>query len=166
MSEFLVSILNGLLWLTSIPSHIPAETWAFLGSSLGVSVIMQGLKHWLDEQVDPRWLITITTLLSGLAACLVFVINGLTQNPMLLGSDTATILGITTLLYRFAVAPAYGFLLDVHEYQTSKKSTLSDAVENEIKTINATSVLPTTTVTASVTNAPAPHALTADEFDG
>lgn len=122
MTTFLTSILHLLNWIISIPSMMPADGWALLGSALGVSVVMQALKHWIDDEVDPRIIVTLTTILSGIGASLVFVISQLSQNPTVLGSDTATILGIATLLYRFFISKAYGFLLNVKAYQQNKSA--------------------------------------------
>lgn len=161
MSEILTNILNFLLWFTSLPAQVPGELWALIASALGVSVVTQSLKHWIDEKVDPRFMVTLTTIFSGLAACLLFLINGLTQNPTVLGTDTATILAISTLLYRFLVAPGYSFLQDVQDYRAQKKdSKLSEAIENEIKEIDASKVLPQTPAQPTV------NPLIADEFQG
>ncbi|MBS4040367.1 MAG: hypothetical protein KGZ81_07170 [Flavobacteriales bacterium] len=120
MLEILNSVLDVLTWLVALPSQVPPTVWALLASSLGVSVILQGIKKKFQLS-SPKVILTLATIFSFAAAGLEVFVLSATNDPNLLGQYTTVTLGISTILYRFAVQPATSFLGEVKDFQEAKK---------------------------------------------
>lgn len=101
-------------------SSIPMSAWEAIGAALGISVLLQGLKNWLSLQSDK----VITFLLGSLsfvAAAIDYLSQAAMSNPAVLGQDTAAIVGLSTILYRYIVKPTSNLISDAREYRARKE---------------------------------------------
>lgn len=108
--------------IKEIIDHIPNSAYlAILGAGV-VSVLLQLTKQWLSLQSDK-----IITFLLGVFSFLVvsidYVTQAVAQSPAVLGQRTATIMGVTQLVYRYAVKPGYNVVKDAKEYRARKETT-------------------------------------------
>lgn len=143
MNEVLNTILDVLTWVVSIPTLLPPEAWAVLGSAIGVSVVMQTIKSKL-EMTNPKTIVLVTTILSLVVTAFAMFISNAEANPQLLGEYTTATLGIATIVYRYLVQPSYAFLLDVREFQESKKVPTDVATDEPLNSTQAIETAPAT----------------------
>lgn len=101
---------------------IPSSTWQVIGAALGLSSLLQALKHYFFKKLSPHAIMSITTVLAFLASALQYWVNAAKSNPTILGQHTAVLVGLMTLAYRYAVSPTYNLLLDAKTYRTNTQS--------------------------------------------
>lgn len=101
---------------------IPASTWQVLGAALGLSGLLQALKHYFFSKLSAHALMTLTTLFAFLASAAQWALQTVHTNPTVLGQHTAVLVGAMTLAYRYVVAPGYTLLLDAKNYRTTTTS--------------------------------------------
>lgn len=122
---------------------IPHSFWVALGASGIISVVLQFIKHWLEE-LSPKVLMTLLTTFSFGAAAINYLLGNASTNPTLLGQQTASLVGLATILYRFVIGPGTKLMVDAKAERARQ-----DALKA------ATPAVPGATTTVSVTNAPA-----------
>lgn len=111
-------------------NNIPTGTYEAIGAALGISVLLQGIKKWLSIQSDK----VVAFLLSGLSFITVaidYLMQAVHTNPSILGQQSVTIVGLSTILYRFMIKPASTLVADAKEYRLSKARLANEAVENQ-----------------------------------
>ena len=120
------SILN---YLTTIPSSTWTTLLAYLAGSAGVASLLQLLKKKLH--IDSAKVISaLLGLFSFVAAAGDYIINQATQNPSVLGRNTAYIVSLAFFVHRFAVSPLFGkleksllpYVSDVNAYHQARKA--------------------------------------------
>lgn len=113
---------------------IPASAWGAIGAALGISVILEGLKHKLSLQSDK-----VITFLLGALSFMAAAIDYLTQaslaNPTILGQETVAIVGLATILYRYVVKPLTNLVKDAKEYR-QRKDRIAESGEADIQDQN------------------------------
>jgi hypothetical protein len=120
---------------------IPSEVWyilLILGLGLLVSVVTEFIKKWLVTLGDKR-ITAILTFLSGIAGFIETAVAQLQANPLILGQNTALIIGVSTLAYRFIVKPAVNLINDAKLLRESQDGldditspTTDDSVVDEL----------------------------------
>lgn len=75
---------------------IPDPAWTLLISAV-VSMILQGIKKWLDVQSD-KVITFILTALSFAGSAIEYYASTASQNPTILGQKTVVIVGSATLI--------------------------------------------------------------------
>lgn len=98
---------------------IPSSTWAVIGAAIGLSGLLQALKHFFFSKLSPQSLMALTTLFAFLASAVQYADSAVKANPTVLGQHTAALLGAMTLSYRYVVAPGYKLLLDAKTYRSA-----------------------------------------------
>lgn len=111
--------------------NIDPSFWVILGSAIGVSSITQALKHWLSLE-SPKVIILLTTGISAILVAIQYFTYYAAQNPAILGENTAVMLGISTLAYRFLVQPFYGLLIDAKTYRSNQAAQNISAITETI----------------------------------
>jgi hypothetical protein len=107
---------------------IPSSTWTVIAAALGLSGLLQALKHFFFSKLSAQALMALTTLFAFLGAAVQYADSAVKSNPTVLGQHTAALLGAMTLSYRYVVAPGYKLLLDAKSYR-STPATNSDAAQ-------------------------------------
>lgn len=124
--------------LVTFYHSIPASTWQVLGAALGLSGLLQALKHYFFKKFSPQSLMALTTLFAFLGSFVQWATQAVHSNPTVLGQHTAALLGAMTLSYRYVVAPGYKLLLDAKTYRTTTNSAPATASATEPTTAAAT----------------------------
>lgn len=115
-------------FIVNLLQYVPAETWTALGASLGISVVVQMLKHWIDG-LGQKTLVTLVGIFAFIASVAEYLLSVAAQNPAILGAETATLVGLSTLVYRFLVAPVYNLLLDAKAYRETSTTPTPEQIE-------------------------------------
>lgn len=137
---------------------IPHSFWVALGASGVISIVLQFIKHYLEE-LSPKVLMVLLTTFSFAAAAINYLLANAAANPHVLGSQTAMLVGMATIVYRFAVAPGYKLLTDAKNFRAAADA----AKAAPTTTVTGTSTSPTTPTVVSVTTPAAPAAPTTGE---
>ena len=103
---------------------IPSTFWVALGASGFISVVLQFIKHYLD-QLSPKLIIVLLTTFSFVASGIDYLLGVASNNPTILGQRTATLVGFATILYRFVISPGYKLLIDAKNYRESESVTVA-----------------------------------------
>lgn len=115
---------------------IPASTWQVLGAALGLSGLLQALKHYFFSKLSPHALMSLTTLFAFLASAVQYATTAVKGNPTVLGQHTAVLVGVMTLAYRYVVGPGYNLLIDAKQYRSTP--TITSATSNSAEQTAAT----------------------------
>lgn len=152
-------ILNNIL-------NAPTEVWIAIGGMIGVSAILQGLKHWFSLQSD-KVITALLTALSFVAATFDYLNQAVATNPSILGAKTAAIVGGATVSYRFVVKPFSKLLEDAKaERERKAASTPAQPAPTQPTVFPAVSVTSSSTTTPVFISTPAVVPPTAPpEFD-
>lgn len=147
-------------------------TITLIASALGVSVLTQAIKNWLDLN-SPKLILFLTIGLSFISVAILYFTYYAGQNPEILGSKTALVLGIATILYRYLVQPFYIMLQNSKAYKSSLAAqavvdTANDIVEAKCDVVPAVAEAKEAVVevTTSVNTAVANVVPISDEFAG
>lgn len=101
-------------------TNIPDSVWQAIGVALGISVLLQGLKNWLSLQSD-KVITFLLTALAFISASIDYLSQAALVNPSVLGQDTVALVGLSTLLYRYAVKPLTNLIGDAKQYRARKE---------------------------------------------
>lgn len=112
-------------------TNIPDSVWQAIGVALGISVLLQGLKNWLSLQSD-KVITFLLTALAFISASIDYLSQAALVNPTVLGQDTVALVGLSTLLYRYAVKPLTNLIGDAKEYRARKERVAEVAVVEEL----------------------------------
>jgi hypothetical protein len=110
MVEIVDKVINGF-------TSIPVEVWAALATAIGISGIVQTIKHKIGDGLSDKTLAGILTALSAVGAATDYLLGQAAQNPSVLGAHTAALVGLATLAYRFIVKPVYNLIVDAKAYR-------------------------------------------------
>lgn len=97
-----------------------------VATGLVISMALQSAKRWFNLQSDK----VITFLLAAfafIAAAVEYLLTIASQDPSILGQNTAMLVGIATVAYRYAVKPVSQFLHDVKEYRLRENRLQAEA---------------------------------------
>lgn len=95
-------------------SNIPSSAWYAIAAAGVISIVLQAIKHYLED-INPKVLMALLTGFSFAVSGINYLLSQANQNPTVLGNETATLVGLATVLYRFVVKPGYALLLDVKQ---------------------------------------------------
>lgn len=98
---------------------VPDSVWVIVGGVLGLSALQQGIKHKVDG-LSERTNTLMSVAFAGLLASSDYLTSAAAQNPMILGPETAAILGVMTVVYRYVVKPFYNLLIDAQELRRKR----------------------------------------------
>lgn len=101
------AVTNFVNYLKDVPSDSWAQLWVVVGSSTVVAVALQTIKHWLSIENRKKLIMGLLSMLSFVASIADWLIQHISQNPLLLGRHTATVLGTAVVVHRFFVSPIY-----------------------------------------------------------
>ena len=121
--------------VTNLLGNIPTGTYEAVGAALVVSVLLQGLKNWLSLQ-SPKVITFLLAALSFVTVAIDSLLQTVSQNPNALGQKTAAVIGVATLVYRYAVKPMSNLTRDAKELREKR------ALENQGETIITPEALP------------------------
>lgn len=106
--DILVTIADWFVTVTNYFLSIPIENYisivVILIGVAGVSAVTQVLKKALKLTSDKK-IVALFTSVSLVATLLVTLINSAEVNPLLLGENTAAVMGIALPLYKFFIKP-------------------------------------------------------------
>lgn len=111
-------------------SQVPPSTYEAIGTALGISVLLQGFKKWLQLQ-SPKVITFLLTALSFLATAIDYLSQSVASNPSLMGQRTMVIVGLTNILYHYIVKPTTNLVSDAKEYRLRKDRLAEGAIENQ-----------------------------------
>jgi hypothetical protein len=100
-------VTNFVNYLKDVPSESWTQLWVAVGSSTAVAVVLQTIKHWLSIENRKKLIMGLLSLLSFVASIADWLIQHIAANPLLLGKNTAAVLGTAVLVHRFFVSPIY-----------------------------------------------------------
>lgn len=121
-------------FINALTSDTAIAIYALIGAGLTASGLTEFIKR-KASLINKGVILFLLTTLSGLTVFVGQLIDFLTLNPSLLGTYTATVLGVATLVYRLPIKPVANYLHDVNEYSKSKK-TVNKTVEVEAPLIS------------------------------
>lgn len=84
--------------LLTIYHAIPADAWASIGAALLSIGIIQKAKKWISSEPV---IMTLLTALSALSGAVPYFLSSATAHPTILGQYTLTMVGLSTLLYKY-----------------------------------------------------------------
>lgn len=123
-----MSIIN---FLQTLIPHSPAVIVGLITSGVGVSVVLQLIKHFGKLQDAKKTVMFLLAVLSGMATYGDSIIQFAGQNPNLVaGANLGWIVTIAVFVHRFVVSPIYsrivsyldGIYADHLAYQAEKKT--------------------------------------------
>lgn len=112
---------NFINYLTNIPSESWHQLWLVLASSSAVAVVLQYFKRWFSLGNRKKLITALLSLLSFVAALTDWIIQGISQNPLLFGRQTATILGVAVVIHRFILS-ANGLIGWIKQFNADLKA--------------------------------------------
>jgi len=120
--------------------QVPHSVWMGLFAlvvSAVLSVLVQVIKHYL-EGLNEKTLMTLLGTFSFAASAINYLLGHAQANPTILGQETATLVGLATVMYRFAVKPGYSLLIDAKATREAKAS--QTAPQAAVTTVSTLSV--------------------------
>lgn len=121
---------------------VPASTWQVIGAALGLSTLLQALKHWFFKELSAQALMALTTLFAFLGSAIPYFESTIKSNPTILGQHTAALLGVMTLAYRYVVSPGYNLLIDAKSYRTAPSASTTSSAPGSTASTTVTSNTP------------------------
>lgn len=125
--------------LTRVAETI-ANNWPLIVAALGLSAFQVKINKWFNLQSD-RVKVSITGLLSALAAGIPLALGWLTANPEFFGAYTSVIFLTMTFAYRFIIKPATCLIQDAKNYRAEVKAN-SETQVIEDPTVSSTTDFP------------------------
>lgn len=116
-----MDLLNSLPNLINFVASLPPEFYITIASALGVTGIVEAIKHWADIQ-GPRVLMLLTLALSCVAAGLEYVMTDASNDPTAFGSYTTLIVGAATILYRFVTQPSLQYARTIRDKRRAERN--------------------------------------------
>ncbi len=98
---------------------VPDSVWVIIGGVLGLSALQQAIKHKVDG-LSERTNTLMSVSFAALLASSDYLTSAAAQNPTVLGPETAAILGVMTVTYRYIVKPFYNLLIDAQELRQKR----------------------------------------------
>lgn len=117
--------------LITLFQSVPASTWQVLGAALGLSGLLQAIKHWFFKELSPQALMTLTGVFAFLASAVQYADSTVKSNPTILGQHTAVLVGVMTFAYRYVVSPGYNLLVDAKTYRQTQETTTTATAGTE-----------------------------------
>lgn len=142
-------MLDQTLNLINHLPHLLQEAAPFIGGGAVASIVVQGFKHKLSLE-NGKVLTILLSATSFLEVAINYLHNQAVQNPTVLGTRTAAIVGASQVVYQFGTKPLYNVLLDAKQMRSQTSSALSGST---VITTSAPVTVPavsTTTLTPSV----------------
>lgn len=140
--------------IISYIANQPTATWTTIGSYLGgstlVATLLQIIKHKLNITEAKKLITFLLGLLSFLTVFADYILSSTTQNPTVLGRNTALVAGVAVFIHRFAVSPAYDKIVGGLSSLISDASAYRATVAPQSTTAGLTPEVPATTETFSV----------------
>lgn len=106
---------------------VPDSVWVIVAGVLGLSALQQVIKHKIDG-LSERTNTLMSVAFAGVLASSDYLTSAAAQNPTILGPETAAILGLMTVVYRYIVKPFYNLLIDAQELRKSKAKAAAGTV--------------------------------------
>lgn len=114
--------------LVTFYHSIPASTWQVIGAAIGLSGLLQAVKHWFFKELSAQATMTLTGLFAFLASAIQYGESAVKGNPTILGQHTALLVGVMTFAYRFIVSPGYNLLVDAKTYRAGTPAVTTPSV--------------------------------------
>lgn len=121
-------------------SSVPSSVWVLLGASLGITGVQATIKAFVeneDNQLSPATNVLILAALSSLASGADFLTSSAQTNPTILGTHTVLLVGVTHLLYNFAIRPLLNVISDAQAHRASQKAATSATTEAPVNSTEA-----------------------------
>jgi len=115
-------------------TNIPNGMWYALLVSATISLFLQLIKKWLEVQSE-KVINALSVMFSFIPVVVDYLLHEASVNPSLLGQRTLMIVGMTQLVYQYAIKPTTNMLRDAKNYRIAK----------EVGSESVHSVLPATT---------------------
>lgn len=104
--------------ITNVLSEVPTGAYLASGGALAVSLLLEALKKWTNLQSDKMITFLLMALSFG-ASALEYLMTAIAANPGILGTHTAVLMGLATVLYRYIVKPSRTLLQDAKAFRST-----------------------------------------------
>lgn len=106
--------------LINAVESIPSSAYLTLGGAAIVSLVLQGVKHYVKLTNDKIINILLASF-SFLAAGFNYLIQVAPQNPKVLALQTFLLMGASSPVYRFVIKPSYNIIQDAKVLRLQNK---------------------------------------------
>lgn len=115
-------------FINALSSETAIAIYALIGAGLTASGLTEMIKRKV-KLINKGVILFLLTTMSAVPVFVAQVMDYLSQNPTVLGSYTAMVLGVATIVYRLPIKPIANYLHEVNEYKDAKKATTASKIE-------------------------------------